>query len=604
MPTQQNVNKPSQTTQTEKNRHSRDTLLSGKVIAKALALQTGAAERLSFAQTFCFQLISSYWRNSQSAYGDTWPLPELSTALARPHLSDSASIMVKNMGEAAAALDPIEAGYLIGAIYTAMIPADMRSKLGVYYTPPALANRLLDLVTMAGVDWANCKVLDPACGGGAFLAPVARRIADRLGDCEPAFLLHNISTRLHGFEIDPFAAWTSQVFLEAVLMDTCRAAGRRLPSVVTICDSLNQEPCGEKFDLVIGNPPYGKVRLSPDRRKRYGRSLFGHANLYGLFTDLALRFARPGGMIAYVTPTSFLAGEYFKALRTLLGREGPPVSIDFVALRKGIFEDVLQEIVLATYQRDRPPKPAKVHIIELTEQGDLEVTPAGTFTMPEDSAAPWLVPRLPSQAALVNKLRKMPHRLENYGYIVSTGPLVWNRHKTQLKAHHKKGYFPLIWAEAVTADGHFKFRAAKKNHKPYFKPKNGDDWLIVREPCVLLQRTTAKEQRRRLIAAELPVDFIATHGGVVVENHLNMIRPKNGTAKLSASALAVLLNSETVDQAFRCINGSVAVSAFELRALPLPPPKDMKNIENLVMRGASQQTINQKIARIYGGGTS
>ena len=43
----------------------------------------------------------------------------------------------------------------------------------------------------------------------------------------------------------------------------------------------------------------------------------------------------------------------------------------------------------------------------------------------------------------------------------------------------------------------------------------------------LVQRTTAKEQNRRLIAAELPASFIKKHGAVVVENHVNMVRPAN-----------------------------------------------------------------------------
>ncbi|MFH7191489.1 methylase, partial [Klebsiella pneumoniae] len=84
------------------------------------------------------------------------------------------------------------------------------------------------------------------------------------------------------------------------------------------------------------------------------------------------------------------------------------------------------------------------------------------------------------------------------------------------------------WAEAVTSDGRFVFRAEKKNHQPYFRALAPDGWLQVRTPCVLVQRTTAKEQSRRLIAAELPAAFIQQHKAVVVENHLNMIRPLAG----------------------------------------------------------------------------
>lgn len=64
-----------------------------------------------------------------------------------------------------------------------------RADRGAYYTPPALRERLLDLATAAGVDWRSARVLDPACGGGAFLSPVARRMAKSLTDCSPAAVL-------------------------------------------------------------------------------------------------------------------------------------------------------------------------------------------------------------------------------------------------------------------------------------------------------------------------------------------------------------------------------------------------------------------------------
>jgi adenine-specific DNA-methyltransferase len=86
-------------------------------------------------------------------------------------------------------------------------------------------------------------------------------------------------------------------------------------------------------------------------RARFKRSLYGHANLYGVFTELAIQFAKTGGVIAYVTPTSFLAGEYFKALRSLLASYARPVNIDFVSVRRGVFDDALQETMLATYRK-------------------------------------------------------------------------------------------------------------------------------------------------------------------------------------------------------------------------------------------------------------
>ena len=74
-----------------------------------------------------------------------------------------------------------------------------------------------------------------------------------------------------------------------------------------------------------------------------------------------------------------------------------------------------------------------------------------------------------------------------------------------------------------------------------------------------------------------------------------MIKPLDDDPKVVAAALAVLLNSDVVDQVFRCINGSVAVSAYELEALPLPSPQDMKEIERLVKKRAKRETLERAV---------
>lgn len=568
--------------------------------ARSLASSVRSEDRLQFARTVTFHAIAAYWCEHQGELGRRWPLRGLPGEWEISPLEAPTESLVQAIGNAAAKLDAMDASYLIGSLYTAMMPKRTRARLGAYYTPPALCDRLLDMATEAGVDWRTARVLDPACGGGAFLAPVARRMAASMENLGAVTALNQIQQRLRGFELDAFAGWMSQVFLDVTLDALYEEAGERPDPIVQVTDAMEQEPSQDGFDLVVGNPPYGRVRLTSALRKKFRRSLFGHANLYGVFTDLALRLAKPGGVIAYVTPTSFLAGEYFKALRVLLGWEAPPVSIDFVGARKGVFADVLQETLLAVYRRGKSGGKARVHLISPRPNGSVETTAAGWFRLPENLERPWLVPRTKSQFELVRRVEQFPCRLADYGYSVSTGPLVWNRHKASLRRQAGDGRYPLIWAESVRSGGSFEFRARKRNHQPYFEPGPGEHWVVTDFPCVLLQRTTAKEQNRRLIAAELPSSFIEQHGAVVIENHLNMIRPMHGAPKVRPALLAALLNSEAVDQEFRCISGSVAVSAYELKALPLPSLESLKVIGDLVERNAERDAIERAANCLYG----
>ena len=87
---------------------------------------------------------------------------------------------------------------------------------------------------------------------------------------------------------------------------------------------------------------------------------------------------------------------------------------------------------------------------------------------------------------------------------------------------------------------------------------------------------------------------------MVIENHLNMIRPINGDPAVPAKVLSTFLNSVVVDKAFRCLSGSVAVSAYELEALPLPPPEALAPIGALIKGGAGRPAIEKACSRLFG----
>ena len=318
-------------------------------LSEARAIASGLSEdgRTNFGPALCASVLECVWKRLQrSGRVGREIRPQVCTATSKyPGL-------VQRLGDAFMALPHAQSGFLIGQLYTSLLPDALRKALGAYYTPPALVERLLELVSLIGFDWARGRIIDPACGGAAFLASVAPVLKTNSRHKQPAAILDDIEARLVGIEVDAFAAWMSMVLLDIALCDLTLAAGRPLKNLVAARDALQRqsEELGP-FDLILGNPPYGKVTLSPTQRERFKESLFGHANLYGLFTQLAITLSKPGAIIAFVTPTSFLGGEYFKNLRKLLESQAPLQRLDFISDRDGVFDGVLQETMLAVFKR-------------------------------------------------------------------------------------------------------------------------------------------------------------------------------------------------------------------------------------------------------------
>ena len=536
-------------------------------------------EEKEFARSFCYSVIKFLWRNVD--YRNRW---ECRKVMVSTKKMDIYTInLAKEVADYLHTLNIMEYAYLLGSLYTMLLPDGYRSVNGIYYTPPTLSERLLDLLAAEGADWAEAKVLDPACGGGAFLVTVANRMLGdyRIKDLSPREKLEHIETHLWGIEIDKFAAWITQSLVDIILYPESILAGRRLKSIVKVQDTIQYVISETKrFDVIVGNPPYGRIKLDEKTRKLYSRSLFGHANLYGLFIDASLRILKTGGLVGFVTPTSFLGGKYFSNLRKLLVENAPPLAIDFIGLRAGVFDRVLQETCLVVFgqNRTRYVTANKINI----EKSIYSVQRIGSFEI-DKGTKPWVIARETAEADIVKKVKKTNTTLQEYGYKVTTGQLVWNRLKEQIQKTSKGGAIPIIWAEAITTDNQFDFNYQYRNNLKYITVSDKQDFLICKKTVILIQRTTAKEQSRRLQTCILPQEFIDKWNGVVIENHVNIVHPVVDMPKVSQDALSFLLNSQTVDRVFRCLSGSVAVSATELQAIPLPPVENLKELEDKVL---------------------
>lgn len=563
--------------------------------------------RLKFACSICGTTLNRFWLESCKKIHCSWQI--LDPYEQFEQISGENCLKAQELGLYLSTIPFFESSYLIGTLYTALLPKEWRAAKGAYYTPPSLVDHLIRMISEQGFDWQRGKILDPSCGGGAFLSPVALRMFGTLPKeiaNDPDKTITEISQRLVGFEIDPFSAWISQILVEMAFLPQCIEAEKRFPEIVNIYDSLLQSPKKTNLvDLVIGNPPYGKTKITPELREKYSRSLFGHANLYGIFTDMAINWTNPNGYIAYVTPTSFLGGQYFKSLRSLITSEAQPVAMDFVSERKGVFEDVLQDTMLVVYKKDNWVSNANnsnVSVRSLKSNGNgktIIIRNIGHFQLPTGSEDPWLIPKEPEQIELVKKIVKMPDRFDSHGFEIITGQLVWNRNKERMCAEQAPGSYPIVWADGIGTNGEVRLISNRPHRLPFFIPSESQNFLLTNQPCILIKRTTAKEQTKRIVASLLSQNLISDYGGVVIENHVNIIRHLAEKQTISLETMIALLNSNMFDMIYRLISGSVAVSAFELNSIPLPSFTSMKKFEKQISNGASKKEIEKYVKRMY-----
>ena len=149
---------------------------------------------------------------------------------------------------------------------------------GQVFTPASVVERMLAMVKNRG------RILEPSCGDGAFVARIPPHYPEVVA-----------------IELDP----------------------AHCPAGALNADFFTY-PEVEKFDTVIGNPPYVKARdILPGTRRHFSTQLLdGHANLYLHFIEKCVRHLKPGGELIFITPRDFLKATGAGRLNTWLFERG------------------------------------------------------------------------------------------------------------------------------------------------------------------------------------------------------------------------------------------------------------------------------------------
>ncbi len=248
-----------------------------------------------------------------------------------------------------------------GAVSSVETKRGTQRALGAYYTPPRLAELVVDIATEGWDTLLNKRCLDPACGSGIFLVIMFIRMAEEWRKRNPRAntrrryeeLMRLLSENLRGIDTHPTACLVTCFSLylafldqmdpkeiidlrEALASDGMRKILPRIlwknddtapkpPHFATVRESDFFEVTAEKeFDLVIGNPPwvshhpaqnayawlfsattnpYLSEMQAKTKREQLGPTLIPAHELAIAFMWKAGLHLRPGGRVCQILPS-------------------------------------------------------------------------------------------------------------------------------------------------------------------------------------------------------------------------------------------------------------------------------------------------------------
>lgn len=194
----------------------------------------------------------------------------------------------------------------------------------------------------------NIKIVDPACGSGAFLVYVFdyllaenKRVASILGNLFSSdnYVKSILQNNIYGVdlneesvEITKLSLWlkTAQKNKKLTVLDQNIKRGNSLIDDPAVAEdkAFNWQKEFPKifkdggFDIVVGNPPYVNIELMPAKDKDYYKSkyktFYKRSDLFSLFLEAATDKTKSGGYVSFIMPSIVLNNLSYQKIRDYL----------------------------------------------------------------------------------------------------------------------------------------------------------------------------------------------------------------------------------------------------------------------------------------------
>ncbi len=398
-----------------------------------------------------------------------------------------------------------------------------RQAAGIFFTPRQAREALWASLP---TEFQPTTVLEPSAGSGEFLADAIARYPE---------------------------ATTDAVELNTDLAEAIAEANPE--ASIYNMDFLEYES-ETKYDLIVGNPPYFQTKAK-DPKCMTGR---GNIFVQFIYKCLAEHLA-PGGILAFVLPTSFYNCVYYEPCRRYIAQNHTILHVS--SLGQTPWFETAQDTMILIIQNTRPSAGEQKYIF----------TPKNTdlyYITPHAEALRGLTEGATTFAALQ--------------FDVKTGGIVWSEHKDGNSKKSREFSLSddptdelLIYSGNIQKGKIQLFAEGEQRNgkKQYIRnagcePQEGQAFLVARG----YGNTSYK----------FDYAFVPEGTRFHAENHLNVISAKAPQPEGQAEAICRSLESEKTQQFLKMFVGNGALSASELlHVFPLWLAQEPKKKLKLVL---------------------
>jgi len=364
----------------------------------------------------------------------------------------------------------------------------------------------------------------------------------------------------------------------------------------------------DKFDIVIGNPPYRQVRkgLYDQNVFRYSEGKDkGKQNLYKLFVEQSYNLLKANGVATMIVQSSLMCDLSSTHTRELLLKETMIVEIiEFPKSvgdsRKQVFSNVLQGTCIYLFVKTLPPNNHHFNISINNDKHTIfnlekePITQNYIFKLYPDT---YYIPLIKNgEAEILYKIKNDSTIFRDFIESLSQGDLnlttnssSFSRAKTRVKLYRGKNVhkYKLLTETEEYVSEDFKEDIVSENEKTEF---------------IVLQEITGTTDKFRIHAA------LTIKGEKYLFGHTaNKIKLKN---EENNKAILGILNSKLLDWFFRKTSTNNHVMGYEIKQFPiiLPETKHFSDlIDTLIDLKANnrktneiEQELNTYVFKLYG----